>query len=268
MPDLARHIFFIGPRKTGTTTLYDVIKASGVRTPHSIKETFFFEQADISFADYKRKYALDPTEPFVEVSPSYFTNETARRNLRKHFPGAWVVITLRDPVKRCLSAISHIERIGLVNVADEIELGQFETNKHIRTLIATSHYEDYVDLWAADFPGRTIVMRQNDKGEFDPESLEQTARNCDIPLPVDAMLSTRSNSALTSLSPAFVKRVKRVMRSLDRIGLGSLRRPLKLLNRFFYRTAPPPDPLLEQRLEVLLKDSRAHYRARPLWNVR
>ncbi|WP_170329160.1 hypothetical protein [Ruegeria arenilitoris] len=268
MSELDRHIFFIGPRKTGTTTIYDVLRASGVRTPLTIKETFFFEQDTIDLTDYQTRYNLDPTEPFVEVSPSYFSNETARRNLKALFPEAWIVITLRDPVKRCLSVLSHIERVGFITVSDEFNTGRFESNKHVKTMLATSHFNEYIDLWATTFPGRTIVMRQNANGEFDADALAKTAEVCGIPLPSDSIRETRSNYARTSISPRFVRVAKKAMRDLDRIGLGAVRRALKPLSWFVYRTAPPPDPRIEKRLEELLADSRAQYEAMPIWNLR
>lgn len=262
------HVFFIGPRKTGTTTIYDVIRSAGVRTPTVIKETFYFENDTISFDEYAVRFALDPAQPFVEVSPSYFSSPSAMENIRTYFPDAWIVITLRDPVARCLSAISHLERIGLASFGYDVATNEFEANKHIRTMIATSQYEDAIDQWAAAFPGRTIVMRQTDAGTFDPASLAKTAETCGVPLPADAMLATRSNNARRSVSPALMKRSKKILRKLDNLGLGFVRRSLKPASKLLYRPAPAPNPHIEALLTARLSESRAYYRRQPLWSLR
>lgn len=263
-----RHVFFIGPRKTGTTTIYDVLRAYDVRTPMSIKETFFFEQPEIDLEEYERKYGLDPAIPFVEISPSYFTSDHARRHLRMHFPDAWIVITLRDPVRWSLSALSHAERIGQLVVAEERAQGSFDTNKHVRNILRTSDFEPHVTAWAETFPGRTIVMRQNAHGTLDAETINRTAEACCIPFPADAMLATRSNTARLSRSPALMKRTKAAMLWLDRMGLGGARRMLKPLSAVLYRPAPPIEKELVDRLREDLADSIAYYDVQPHWSVR
>jgi len=262
------HIFFIGPRKTGTTTIYEVFKAQGLRTPLSIKETFFFDLPEIDLSEYQRKYGLDPAIPFVEISPSYFTSVDARRHLCTHFPDAWIIITLRDPVRRSLSALSHAERIGQLDVNAERARDSFFNNKHVQNILRTSDFEPHVRAWAEAFPGRTIIMRQNVKDVFDPETIKQTAETCGIPFPADAMLAMRRNAARRSRSPALLKRAKIMMRGLDHLGLGGARRILKPLAAFLYRPAPPADQELASLVGEKLVDSIAYYDAQPYWSLR
>ena len=114
-PNEVRHTFFVGPRKTGTTSLHQALEGSKLQSPANVKETFFFERPGCGLEEYERRFAVDPERPFLECSPSYFTSETAVENLSRLFPGARVVITLRDPVTRVLSAIQHSRRIGLLD---------------------------------------------------------------------------------------------------------------------------------------------------------
>ena len=41
------HTFFVGPRKTGTTLFYSVLKDCGMDLPADVKETYFFEDVQI-----------------------------------------------------------------------------------------------------------------------------------------------------------------------------------------------------------------------------
>lgn len=145
-----RHVFFSGPRKTGTITVYDILRKQNARIPRSVNETFFFDQPDVGLNECERKYKLDPKIPFIEMSPSYFTNEHAQRNLKNYCPDPWIVITLRDPIKSCFSAISHAERVGQLDPNDLRLVSAFENKKHVRNILQTSNFEPYIESWADD----------------------------------------------------------------------------------------------------------------------
>ena len=70
MTNLPYHVFFIGPRKTGTTSLHNLLAKGDLPLPQGIKETFFFEQEEADLDEYAIGYGRNPRLPFVEVSPA------------------------------------------------------------------------------------------------------------------------------------------------------------------------------------------------------
>lgn len=260
-----KHIFFIGPRKTATTSIYEVLSNHNVRMPMDIKETSFFDRRDVQLNTYEAMHGINPVTPFVEVSPSYFTNVNAVTNLSEYFPQAWIVITLRDPVDRAISAILHAERIGLLTRSDLSDHKALSENKHLLRILRTSNYDEYIGIWAQAFPRQTIVMRQSESGNIDKEVFGRTIETCGLPIDNEALSETHANSARRSRSPRITRFATRGMRRLDELGLSGARKYLKPLGRALYGGSPKLDDDLTQKLEVLLREPRARYQALPKW---
>src|ERR1700736_2074405 len=91
----------VGPQRTGTTWLHEVMKPH-VGLPRGTKETDFFLKNYAREIEWYREYFRGyPTElPLGEVDPNYFGEEVARERIEKHIPHAKIIVTLRDPVAR------------------------------------------------------------------------------------------------------------------------------------------------------------------------
>lgn len=267
MSDMPYHVFFIGPRKTGTTSLYDMLAESGVLLPKGVKETFFFEQPEVNLDSYRDRYDLDPQQPFVEVSPSYFASDAARTHLRSLFPDARIVVTLRDPVSRALSAISHLKRIGMITESDVEDL---HANRHVRNILAASDYKRHLALWADAFAGQILITRQTDAHEFHPEAVARINALTGLDIDLAKLRGMRSNPARVSRSPGLVRQGKKALRLLERVGLGGVRRALKPYSGWLYRPAAPQgttrsDDALTRFLAAELEDACRYYEALPSW---
>jgi hypothetical protein len=244
-------VFLVGPRKTGTTALYDVLRRAGAEVSPNVKESFFFEQGYPDLAEYQRLFGLDPKEPFIEVSPSYFTSDQARENIARLFPEAGVVVTLRHPVRRALSALSHAVRIGSLSDA-EVEHPTLE-NKHVRHILDASSYKTHVALWRERFPGCVLVLKQGGDGTYPEEAVAALGALIGVPLSVAEVAGRRANPARAPRSSGLVRVVRACKQPLVRLRAHGLIRAFKVF-----------EPLLFTRPRALEGSSAAAFFAHHL----
>ncbi len=97
--------FIIGPPRTGTTWLHEVLGPSAL-LPSPTKETRFFDRYFGRGIDwYLDRYPAAPDAQLRmgEVAPTYFASVGARERIAKLIPSAKVVCVFRNPVDRVLS---------------------------------------------------------------------------------------------------------------------------------------------------------------------
>lgn len=97
--------FIIGPPRTGTSWLHEVLSGSTV-LPHPTKETRFFDR----YFHRGIQWYLDhfpasngSRQPVGEVAPTYFASDEARERIAHLIPNSKVVCIFRNPVERVLS---------------------------------------------------------------------------------------------------------------------------------------------------------------------
>lgn len=96
--------FILGPPRTGTTWLYEVLRTSTL-LPSPTKETRFFDKHFRRGLDWYLAHFPDANDnrPMGEVAPTYFASSQARERIAKLIPEAKVVCVFRNPVDRVLS---------------------------------------------------------------------------------------------------------------------------------------------------------------------
>lgn len=95
--------FAVGPPRTGTTWLHEVLTGQ-VNLPRYNKETrFFCTNYDKGMAWYIRHF--DPSSDLVmgEVCPTYFCSQVARDRIANLVPNAKIICSFREPVARIFS---------------------------------------------------------------------------------------------------------------------------------------------------------------------
>jgi hypothetical protein len=107
--------FVIGPPRTGTTWLYEILRDRTL-LPFPTKETRFF---DANFQRGLKWYAahFHPTEidqRVGEIAPTYFASAHARERIARVLPHAKVVCIFRNPVERVLSLYKLKCAYGLI----------------------------------------------------------------------------------------------------------------------------------------------------------
>lgn len=261
-----KHVFFIGPRKTGTTSIYAALERADVRRPTGVKETFYFEREVIDFSDYERDFGINPRTPFIEVSPSYFTSDIALNNILQRFPGAKIVITLRNPVARTISALQHVDRIWGTEVIS-LPADQLVQNKHFRNAVSTSNYEFHIRKWAEHFPGQVGVIRQDDSGNYTADAIKSLAAFIGIEIPYGVVHEERRNPAREARSKTMVKAARRLKKQLEQRGYRRAIRALKKLNPLIFKKARAVSPEVIEVLKTSLGADMAYYSTMPYWKV-
>jgi LPS sulfotransferase NodH len=93
----------VGPPRTGTTWLYEVLKGHAMLSDP--KETRFFDDRyNLGIDWYAERFGAGPQTGIVgECYPGYFANPLARRRIKKHIPDCRIICTFREPAARLYS---------------------------------------------------------------------------------------------------------------------------------------------------------------------
>ncbi len=107
--------FVVGPPRTGTSWLHDVLSQNTV-LPHPTKETRFFDNHfDRGFDWYQAHFPASTENGLVgEVAPTYFASNLARERIAGAVPGAKVICIFRNPVDRVVSLYRLKRAYGMI----------------------------------------------------------------------------------------------------------------------------------------------------------
>lgn len=138
----------VGPARTGTTWLHQVLEA-GADLPANVKETQFFTRYYHRGTDWYARHfrRARGDRPVGEVCP-YFSPPAARKRIKLELPDCKIVCTLRDPVDRLYSHYKMLRR----NVwARGSFLDLVESRPHLmRSNRYAAHLAEWYDLFGRD----------------------------------------------------------------------------------------------------------------------
>jgi len=105
------NLFIIGEQKCGTTSLYKLITKNKNVLAASSKECHYFNTLkftdDINYKNYHKMFRHSVYEKYtylLDASPDYLSDGNVSQNLYSYNPDSRIIITLRNPVKRFISA--------------------------------------------------------------------------------------------------------------------------------------------------------------------
>ena len=178
-----RYLIVGGAPRSGTTSLFEYLRAHPEVCASSIKETRFFLDADYplesaarfdgqNLAMYGRFFPnCDAREGrmFVESTPDYLYNSTAAR-IGKLLPRAKIVFILRDPVDRVVSWYRYARQRALLDRS--VSLEEYVTSQvksplrsstplHMRA-IDQNRYEHYLRPFRRTFGERIMTLAFED----------------------------------------------------------------------------------------------------------
>ena len=117
----APSFFVIGPPRTGTSWIHDLLSRY-TSLPNHIKETRFFDLHFNLGLDWYLRYFGHPGDtdkPRGEVAPTYFASAQARERIARTFPRAKVICIFRHPVERALSLYRIKRAYGMIRCSFE-----------------------------------------------------------------------------------------------------------------------------------------------------
>jgi hypothetical protein len=107
--------FVVGPPRTGTTWLYEILKER-VLLPAPTKETRFFDVHFHRGMEWYRRHFPHPLDGrrMGEIAPTYFASAEASERIARLVPHAKVVCVFRNPVHRVISLYKVKRAYGLI----------------------------------------------------------------------------------------------------------------------------------------------------------
>jgi hypothetical protein len=189
---LKKYFLFVGPQKTASTWIYDILnKNSMLKFPKKTKETFFWDRFYDRGLEWYLEHFDDSDKIISEVGPTYFSSEETIERVYKYNKNTKVIITLRDPANRAFSMYLHHLKKGRYNVPF------WEAVKLYPEIIESSHYKKYINMWSSQFGNKNIIIILQE--EIKTDSLDVVTNLCEfLGIPIEynqKMLNRKSNEA-------------------------------------------------------------------------
>lgn len=212
---------FVGPRKTGTTSIYEYLKQyDSIYFPDEVKETFYFDK----FYDKGESWYLDlyknskKGQRVCEVSPSYFNNRVVRERILKDLTQPKIIITLRHPKDRFISDYLHHIRYG--HIRDPFKNVQKE---NIEGIYSQCNYKEEVAEWLNTFGIENVLILYFE--DFINEKDEYYKKICsfiDVEFDKEKNMEIKSNEGKGRGNPYLTKFATKMSFVLKSLKLNSL----------------------------------------------
>lgn len=160
--------FIIGPPRTGTTWLHEILRHRAI-LPEGTKETRFF---DVHFHRglhwYQAHYpSAKVTQVVGEVAPTYFASRQACHRIQELIPTAKIVCIFRNPVERLVSLYRVKRAYGFIP-------WNFEEALHRDPeLIESGRYATHLSTWKRAFGSDQVLTTFFDDLRSDPQQYVQ-----------------------------------------------------------------------------------------------
>jgi hypothetical protein len=161
----------VGPPRTATTWLYEVLKGH-VGLPRGVKETdFFLRYYDKGTGWYRALFRdCPPGLPAVELCPTYFVSDEARQRIAREIPRCKIIVTLRDPIARLHSHYRLLRREAwLRQVTFDETVARYLKGVERLRMFDVSHYAFHLQQWQAAFGRERVLVAFHDDLEDDPQ---------------------------------------------------------------------------------------------------
>lgn len=155
----------VGPPRTATTWLYEVMQGHAGFSDFRKETDFFTRYYDRGFDWYLQYFAGCGADlPMGEMSPLYFASDDARERIKLAIPQCKIVCSFRDPVDR---AWSHW-RLMVRNLWTKLEFEPAATS--IRDIRESSRYGHYTAKWIESFGRENVLLMFYEDLERDPQA--------------------------------------------------------------------------------------------------
>lgn len=169
--------FIIGPPRTGSSWLHEVL-AKRALLPSPSKETRFFDtHFQRGFEWYNNHFPKGPSKRCMgEVAPTYFASSQARQRIAEYLPAAKVVCVFRNPVERIISLYRLKRAYGMVPWTFEQALTKDPE------LLESSKYVSNLQAWKKDLgDDQVLAVLYDDLRDKPQEFLDSVVDFIEIP---------------------------------------------------------------------------------------
>jgi hypothetical protein len=143
--------FVVGPPRTTTTWLYEVIKGNASLPRYTNEVHFFNYNYSKGVGWYLEQFDSTASKPRGDICSTYFYSAEAKRRIKALVPEAKIVCTFREPIERIFSLYRAKRTGGIIPWSFEEAL--FRDSE----LLESSKYGFHLSEWIALF-GRNNVL--------------------------------------------------------------------------------------------------------------
>lgn len=216
----------VGPQRTGTTWVYEMLRRHPeIYVPEAVKETMFFDRYYERGLDWYRKYYREAgaNQLCGEVAPTYFDVPEVPARVHDVSPGCTIFITLRHPVERARSLFLHHLKKGRVSE------NFWEAADQKPRIIDAGRYAEHIPRWTATFGEDQLSFQFLEDIRNQPETVLHAVQDT---LGVEHMdpPEKRNESINATSMPRFrwlAKGAARLTTTLHECGLHSLVKAVK-----------------------------------------
>lgn len=186
-----RFLIIAGQPKAGTSSLFEWVRQHPKVCASRLKEARFFLDElyplrrplcfnGKNLDEYFDLFDCPEREVLLEASPDYIYGETPLK-IANLLPQAKIVVIVREPISRMVSAYRFFQQRGLVSAEMSFDqYVQFQVNNPVRfdtpvQFRALDHcrLEFYLDRWKSAFGERLLVLDFNELRERPKELIER-----------------------------------------------------------------------------------------------
>ena len=161
--------FVIGPPRTGSTWLHEILSPHAL-LPYPSKETRFFDNhfhrgLHWYAAHFKHNVPQYPAtgKKIGEIAPTYFASSAARERIAEILPEAKIVCVFRHPVERLISLYRLKRAYGLIPWDLE------EALERDPELVESGKYASTLKLWQRSFGANRVMTGLYEDLRDDPQ---------------------------------------------------------------------------------------------------
>jgi len=149
-------VLFVGPPRTGTTWIWEYLRARGdIVLPEGVKETWFFSNMFHKGVDWYASHFKhrENCSAVIEVDPTLFSHPEAPRRVHKVLGSdVLIIVTVRDPVERSWSHYLHARRYGWTRKPLD------QAIEEVPDIIEASRYSKHIPRWKSVFGEKQVVI--------------------------------------------------------------------------------------------------------------
>ena len=157
----------IGPGRSGTTYIYEVLKAHPeIYMAKGTKETNFFSLHHERGLNWYGGFYPEESQSYVrgEISNRYFYTPGCAENIKKDLGEIKLITVLRNPYDRVISVYNSMRQRGEINYAWTLNEALIEEPEIIRQNLVGDHIEEFLKV----FDPQSFYMDTYDRLKSDP----------------------------------------------------------------------------------------------------
>jgi Sulfotransferase domain len=210
---------FIGPSKSGSTWLFEVLYAHPSVFLPVAKDTFYFNREHARGDDWYESFfkACRPDQVPGEICHDYLASAQAIARIAQYDKTMKLMVCLRDPFDRAWSSYRFFQRNGM-------DLGSLATQAEAHPeIFEEGFYHRHLSLVLAHFPREQVLVKLYDDMLADPAAFARDVFDFIGVQPIDVpVIHQRVNAQARPRSPLMAQMVKQAALAVRSMGLPTL----------------------------------------------